>query len=124
MLVSCADGTPGTVLGPRRRSVSEECAMEIIGLIVAGLIIGLLGKFVAPGARDNTPLWLTLLCGIGGVLIREQLGGAVGGVALPRVRMNRVEIPIILPAGGGGGGSPPPRRPRQRPSPRHAPRGP
>jgi uncharacterized membrane protein YeaQ/YmgE (transglycosylase-associated protein family) len=43
--------------------------MEIIGLIIAGLIIGLLGKFVAPGARDNTPLWLTLLCGIGGVLI-------------------------------------------------------
>jgi len=26
--------------------------MEIIGLIVAGVIIGLLGKFVAPGARD------------------------------------------------------------------------
>ena len=52
--------------------------MEIIGLLVAGLIIGLLGKFVAPGARDNTPLWLTLLCGIGGVLLGYWLSGLLG----------------------------------------------
>ena len=43
--------------------------MEIIGVIIAGIIIGLLGKFVAPGNRDNIPIWLTILCGIGGVLI-------------------------------------------------------
>ena len=43
--------------------------MEIIGVIVAGIIIGLLGKFVAPSARDNIPIWLTILCGIGGVII-------------------------------------------------------
>ena len=43
--------------------------MEIIGVIVAGIIIGLLGKFVAPSNRDNIPLWLTILCGIGGVII-------------------------------------------------------
>ena len=52
--------------------------MEIIGLIIAGLIIGLLGKFVAPGAKDNTPLWLTLLCGIGGVLLGYWLSGLLG----------------------------------------------
>jgi hypothetical protein len=33
--------------------------MENVGVIAAGVIIGLLGKFVAPGSRDNTPLWLT-----------------------------------------------------------------
>jgi len=43
--------------------------MEIIGVIVAGIIIGLLGKFVAPGDKDNIPIWLTLLCGIGGVML-------------------------------------------------------
>ena len=52
--------------------------MGIIGLIIAGLIIGLLGKFVAPSTRDNTPLWLTLLCGIGGVLIGYWVAGALG----------------------------------------------
>ncbi|SDF97312.1 hypothetical protein SAMN05660662_3986 [Blastococcus aurantiacus] len=52
--------------------------MEIIGLIVAGIIIGLLGKFVAPGDKDNIPIWLTVLCGIGGVLIGYYVAGALG----------------------------------------------
>ena len=53
--------------------------MEIIGVIVAGIIIGLLGKFVAPGDRDNIPIWLTILCGIGGVLIGWFVYTAFGG---------------------------------------------
>jgi uncharacterized membrane protein YeaQ/YmgE (transglycosylase-associated protein family) len=43
--------------------------MEIIGVIIAGLIIGLLGKLIAPGDKDNIPIWLTLLCGVGGVVL-------------------------------------------------------
>jgi hypothetical protein len=35
---------------------------EIIGVIVAGIIIGLFGTFVAPGDKDNIPIWLTVLC--------------------------------------------------------------
>ena len=53
--------------------------MEIIGVIVAGIIIGLLGKFVAPGDKDNIPLWLTILCGIGGVIIGWFVYTAFGG---------------------------------------------
>ncbi|MEV7396685.1 GlsB/YeaQ/YmgE family stress response membrane protein [Aeromicrobium sp. NPDC092404] len=53
--------------------------MEIIGLIVAGAIIGLLGKLVAPGDKDNIPIWLTILCGIGGVLIGYAIYSAFGG---------------------------------------------
>ncbi len=41
----------------------------IIVTLVGGLIIGLLGKFVAPGKRDNIPLWLTVVCGIGGMIL-------------------------------------------------------
>lgn len=52
--------------------------MAIIGLIIAGIIIGLLGKFVAPGDKDNIPIWLTVLCGIGGVLIGYYVAGALG----------------------------------------------
>ena len=48
-------------------------------VIVMGIIIGLLGKFVAPGDRDNIPLWLTIVCGIVGVLIGYGwLGGTRG----------------------------------------------
>jgi uncharacterized membrane protein YeaQ/YmgE (transglycosylase-associated protein family) len=53
--------------------------MEIIGVIVAGIIIGLLGKFVAPGDRDNIPIWLTVLCGIGGVILGWFIYTAFGG---------------------------------------------
>ena len=53
--------------------------LEIIGVFVAGIIIGLLGKFVAPGDRDNIPIWLTILCGIGGVLIGWFIYTAFGG---------------------------------------------
>ena len=49
-------------------------------VIVMGIIIGLLGKFVAPGDRDNIPLWLTLVCGIGGVLIGYSLLGGTSGI--------------------------------------------
>ena len=72
--------------------------MEIIGLIIAGLIIGLLGKFVAPGAKDNTPLWLTLLCGIGGVLIGYYVSGALGVASTPGIDWTRWIISIILAA--------------------------
>jgi uncharacterized membrane protein YeaQ/YmgE (transglycosylase-associated protein family) len=72
--------------------------MEIIGLIIAGLIIGLLGKFVAPGARDNTPIWLTLLCGIGGVLIGYYVSGALGVKETPGIDWIRWIISIVLAA--------------------------
>jgi uncharacterized membrane protein YeaQ/YmgE (transglycosylase-associated protein family) len=49
--------------------------MEIIGVIIAGIIIGLLGKFVAPGDKDNIPIWLTILCGIIGWYIYSAFGG-------------------------------------------------
>ena len=72
--------------------------MAIIGLIIAGLIIGLLGKFVAPGARDNTPLWLTLLCGIGGVLIGYWVAGLLGVAHTNGVDWIRWIISIIVAA--------------------------
>ncbi|WNV75723.1 GlsB/YeaQ/YmgE family stress response membrane protein [Geodermatophilus sp. DSM 44513] len=72
--------------------------MEIIGLIVAGLIIGLLGKFVAPGAKDNTPIWLTILCGIGGVLIGYYVSGALGVAATSGIDWVRWIISIVLAA--------------------------
>ncbi|HEU4540818.1 MAG TPA: GlsB/YeaQ/YmgE family stress response membrane protein [Jiangellaceae bacterium] len=59
-------------------TTKEETIVDVIGVIIAGIIIGLLGKFVAPGDRDNIPLWLTVLCGVGGVLIGYYLAAAFG----------------------------------------------
>jgi uncharacterized membrane protein YeaQ/YmgE (transglycosylase-associated protein family) len=72
--------------------------MEIIGVIVAGIIIGLLGKFVAPGDRDNIPIWLTVLCGIGGVLIGYYLAAALGVEATSGIDWIRWIVSIIVAA--------------------------
>ena len=73
--------------------------MEFIGVIVAGLIIGLLGKLVAPGVKDNIPLWLTLLCGIGGVLIGGFIYAAFGGDGSPGIDWTRWIVAIATSAG-------------------------
>jgi uncharacterized membrane protein YeaQ/YmgE (transglycosylase-associated protein family) len=83
---------------PRKRLATEGSVMEIIGVIVAGIIIGLLGKFVAPGSRDNTPLWLTILCGIGGVLIGWFIYSAFGGNGSPGIDWVRWLIAIAVAA--------------------------
>ena len=72
--------------------------MEIIGVIVAGIIIGLLGKFVAPSARDNIPIWLTILCGIGGVIIGWYLYTLLGGDGSPGIDWVRWLIAIAVAA--------------------------
>jgi len=73
-------------------------AVEIIGVIIAGIIIGLLGKFFAPGNRDNIPLWLTVLCGIGGVLIGYYVAAALGVEATKGIDWIRWIISIIVAA--------------------------
>ena len=72
--------------------------MEIIGVIIAGIIIGLLGKFVAPGDKDNIPLWLTILCGIGGVVLGWFLYTAFGGNGSPGIDWVRWIIAIVVAA--------------------------
>jgi uncharacterized membrane protein YeaQ/YmgE (transglycosylase-associated protein family) len=72
--------------------------MDVIGVIIAGIIIGLLGKWIAPSSRDNTPLWLTVLCGIGGVLIGYYLAAALGVAATPGIDWVRWIISVLLAA--------------------------
>jgi uncharacterized membrane protein YeaQ/YmgE (transglycosylase-associated protein family) len=45
----------------------------LVWAVIGGTVIGLLGKAVAPGHRDDVPLWLTVLCGIGGCLVGDYL---------------------------------------------------
>jgi uncharacterized membrane protein YeaQ/YmgE (transglycosylase-associated protein family) len=73
-------------------------AVEIIGVILVGIIIGLLGKFVAPGNRDNIPIWLTIICGIGGVLIGWFIYTAFGGNGSPGIDWVRWIIAIMVAA--------------------------
>ena len=40
--------------------------IAIAAFLIVGTIVGLIGKFLAPGDKDNIPLWLTVICGIAG----------------------------------------------------------
>jgi uncharacterized membrane protein YeaQ/YmgE (transglycosylase-associated protein family) len=72
--------------------------MEIVGILIAGIIIGLLGKFVAPGDKDNIPLWMTLLCGIGGVLLGLVVYTAFGGDGSPGIDWTRWIVSVLIAA--------------------------
>src|SRR5688500_5960753 len=72
--------------------------MEIIFVILVGAVIGLLGKFVAPGDKDNIPIWLTILCGIGGVLIGWFVYDAFGGDVTSGVDWVRWIVSIAVAA--------------------------
>ena len=72
--------------------------MEIIILIIVGAIIGLLGKLVAPGDKDNIPIWLTVILGIAGVLIGYYVAAALGVKETGGIDWIRWIISIILAA--------------------------
>lgn len=46
---------------------------DILIMLIGGTIIGILGKVVAPGDRDNIPLWLAVICGMGGIVAGTYL---------------------------------------------------
>lgn len=68
---------------------------RIIGLIIAGLIIGALGRLVHPG-RDPMPIWLTIGIGIVAALVAGLLIGGLLGFILA------VVIAAVLVAVVGG----------------------
>ena len=72
--------------------------VDLIVLIIVGAIIGLLGKLVAPGDKDNIPIWLTILCGIGGVLLGYWIYSFFGGDGSNGVDWVRWIVAIITAA--------------------------
>ena len=73
---------------------------EILFILIGGVVIGLLGKFVAPGNRDRIPIWLTVLCGIGGILLGNYLYVDVlgGKESTPGVDWLRHLVQVLLAA--------------------------
>mgnify|MGYP000645004734 CR=1 FL=1 len=51
--------------------------MELIWMLIIGLIVGALAKFLMPG-KDPGGMLITMLIGIVGALLAGYLGGALG----------------------------------------------
>ena len=76
--------------------------MEISGLLTAlviGLIIGVLGRAIAPG-RQNLPIWLTLLVGIAAALLGSAIAAALGVAVTPGIDWIELIIQLALATGG------------------------
>jgi uncharacterized membrane protein YeaQ/YmgE (transglycosylase-associated protein family) len=51
--------------------------LNIIGLIIFGLIIGVIARLIKPGRQNLSVLW-TLILGVGGALIGGLIASAIG----------------------------------------------
>jgi uncharacterized membrane protein YeaQ/YmgE (transglycosylase-associated protein family) len=50
---------------------------SIVGLLIAGIILGILGRMLAPG-EQKIPFWLTIVAGIVGALVGNLVASWVG----------------------------------------------
>ncbi len=71
---------------------------EFISLLIGGAVIGLLGKLLAPDSRDNIPMWLTVICGIGGMNIGYWIYSFFGGDGSNGVDWTRWVVAVLTSA--------------------------
>jgi uncharacterized membrane protein YeaQ/YmgE (transglycosylase-associated protein family) len=69
--------------------------VEIIGLIIAGLVIGALARLVLPG-KQSVPIWLHLLVGVVGVQVGYWIAAALGVEETSGIDWVRWIISIIV----------------------------
>ena len=72
--------------------------MGLIWAVIAGLIVGVLAKAVLPG-KQVTPLWLTILLGIGGAILGNMLASGLGVRETPGIDWIRHALQIAVAAG-------------------------
>lgn len=71
----------------------------IISALIVGLIIGALGRLVVPG-RQNIPIWLTIVVGVGAAILGTLVAGVLGVADTRGVDWIELIIQIALAAGG------------------------
>jgi uncharacterized membrane protein YeaQ/YmgE (transglycosylase-associated protein family) len=71
--------------------------IDIIGLIIAGLVVGALGRLLVPG-QQNVPIWLHLIVGVVAVWIGYWIAGLLGVAETRGIDWWRWIISIIVAA--------------------------
>ncbi|MEV4757961.1 GlsB/YeaQ/YmgE family stress response membrane protein [Micromonospora sp. NPDC049559] len=87
----------------------ELTVVGIISALIVGLIVGALGRLIVPG-RQNMPMWLHMLIGVGAALLGTVLARAVGiatetsgvdwGELLVQVVVAAIAVAIVSGIGG------------------------
>jgi uncharacterized membrane protein YeaQ/YmgE (transglycosylase-associated protein family) len=71
----------------------------VISALIVGLIIGLLGKLVAPG-KQAIPIWLTIIVGIVAAFLGTFLARALGVEDTPGIDWIEIIVQVIIAAVG------------------------
>ncbi|MGW0931297.1 GlsB/YeaQ/YmgE family stress response membrane protein [Streptomyces sp. NPDC002644] len=62
--------------------------------IIIGFVLGLLAKAILPG-KQNIPLWLTTLLGIGGAIAGNAIARGIGIDATPGIDWGRHVLQLV-----------------------------
>jgi uncharacterized membrane protein YeaQ/YmgE (transglycosylase-associated protein family) len=71
--------------------------VDIIGLIIAGLVIGALGRLAVPG-KQNMPIWIHLIVGVVAVLVGYWIAALLGVDETDGIDWIRWIISIVVAA--------------------------
>jgi uncharacterized membrane protein YeaQ/YmgE (transglycosylase-associated protein family) len=69
--------------------------MEIVAVVLAGIVLGLIGRCLAPGGRDDLGLVVTALCGLVGAIAGWY---AAAGLGIASPSMFRWVVSIMVAA--------------------------
>ena len=71
--------------------------VDIIGLIIAGLVIGALGRLAVPG-KQSMPIWVHLIVGVAAVLVGYWIAALLGVDETDGIDWIRWIISIVVAA--------------------------
>ncbi|MDT7806050.1 MAG: hypothetical protein QOI78_9483 [Actinomycetota bacterium] len=72
---------------------------SVIGAIIIGLIIGVLGRLVAPG-KQSIPIWLTIVIGIVAAFIGTAIARGIGYADTNGIDWLEILTQVVLAAIG------------------------
>lgn len=56
---------------------------DLLWALLGGAVVGILGKWLASRGRGEVPLWITVLCGVGGVLLGNTIYTSIWSPTTP-----------------------------------------
>ena len=70
--------------------------MNWVLILIGGAILGLLGRLIAPGDKDNVPTWLTIIVGIVGAVIGYVIAAGIGVAETDGIDWIQILISLVV----------------------------
>jgi uncharacterized membrane protein YeaQ/YmgE (transglycosylase-associated protein family) len=70
--------------------------MNWLLILIGGAILGLLGRLIAPGDKDNVPTWLTIIVGIVGAILGYVIASQLGVAETKGIDWIQILISLVV----------------------------